>query len=331
MDQTGRLHGGAGFAKPQMPARREEVMGNTLSYEGFRNVMISQMNKRFQEDSASMHVELNRAVKNNDTVREGLMLRTEGNSMTPCLYLEDLYALYEDGTGIDELINDVKLFFESTVEALYMPSCSEMTDFMNDWERVEPLVECKLVNSNANSRRLAGTPYRRMGEFAISYQIRVGDGSRGYYATQIKDEMLEIWGISRDELHETAMRNMKLPVNFVLESMADMAGTEDAKGMMFILTTKKHIYGATAIISDEVRQSVGKYMGGDYYILPSSIHELIVMPKKYGADLCALEQTVRDVNRGPYVPEEESLSDNVYEYDMSECKLLMSRNHVAVA
>ena len=106
---------------------------------------------------------------------------------------------------------------------------------------------------------------------------------------------------------------------------------EDAKGPVFILTTKKHIYGATAIISDEVRQSVGKYMGGDYYILPSSIHELIVMPKDYAADLWALEQTVRDVNRGPYVPEEEFLSDNVYEYDMSECKLLMSRNHVAVA
>ena len=62
----------------------------------------------------------------------------------------------------------------------------------------------------------------------------------------------------------------------------------------------------------KVRQSVGKYMGGDYYILPSSIHELIVMPKDYAADLWALEQTVRDVNRGPYVPEEEFLSDNVY-------------------
>ena len=140
--------------------------------------------------------------------------------------------------------------------------------------------------------------------------------------------MLEIWGINREELHEAAMRNMRLPANFVLKSMEDM---EDAKGPVFILTTKKHIYGATAIISDEVRQSVGKYMGGDYYILPSSIHELIVMPKDYAADLWALEQTVRDVNRGPYVPEEEFLSDNVYEYDMSECKLLMSRNHVAVA
>ena len=113
--------------------------------------MVSQLNKRFQADSAPMHVELNSAVKNNDTVREGLMLRTESDSMAPCLYLDDLYALYEDDTGLDELITDVKLFFESTVETLYMPSVNEMTDFMNDWERVEPLVECKLVNSNANS------------------------------------------------------------------------------------------------------------------------------------------------------------------------------------
>ena len=60
-----------------------------------------------------MHVELNSAVKNNDTVREGLMLRTESDSMAPCLYLDDLYALYEDDTGLDELITDVKLFFES--------------------------------------------------------------------------------------------------------------------------------------------------------------------------------------------------------------------------
>lgn len=310
-----------------MQARKEQVMGNTLSYEGFRNVVMSQMNKRFETDPRGMHVELDRAVKNNDTIREGMTLRNGKDLIAPCLYLDDLYAFYKEGASIDEIVTDVKLFFESTVGNFYMPTCDEMTEFLEDWERVAPLVECKLVNSNANSRRLAGASYRRMGEFAITYQIKVSDGDRGYYALQIKDEMLDTWGISENELHDTAVENMKLPVNFVLESAC--ADREEAA--MFILTTKKHIYGATAIISDEVRQKVAAYIGGDYYILPSSIHELIVMPKKCVSDLWALEQTVRDVNRGFYVPAEDFLSDNVYEYDASERQLLMSRDRVAVA
>ncbi len=304
-------------------------MGNTLSFEGFKNVMISQLNKRLEADSGGMKVELDRAVRNNDTVREGIRPCASKDTLVPVIYLDDLYSLYEDGTGIEELIDEVKLFFESSI-AQNMTAAGEMGKFMHDWERVRPFVECRLVNSNANSRRLAGTPYRRMGEFAISYQIKISSGGQGYYATQIKDCMLESWGVSEEELHEAALSNMNLPLNFVLRKAEDVTGMP-GRSPMFILTTKKQIHGATAIISDEVRQNVGKYMGGDYYILPSSIHELIILPKKSAADVCALERIVRRANRSSCVSEDEFLSDNVYEYDMTAAKLLMARNHIALS
>ena len=93
-------------------------------------------------------------------------------------------------------------------------------------------------------------------------------------------------GIDEAELHDIAVANMDLPQNYLLQSMEEAIGIEvdpsvkpEDRPEMFILTSKMKINGATVIFSEEVRQKVGKQIGGDYYLLPSSIHEWVVIPK----------------------------------------------------
>ena len=129
------------------------------------------------------------------------------------------------------------------------------------------------------------------------------------------------------QLHDIAVANMDLPQNYLLQSMEEAIGIEvdpsvkpEDRPEMFILTSKMKINGATVIFSEEVRQKVGKQIGGDYYLLPSSIHEWVVIPKRCARSTQEMEDMVQEVNEDA-VEEEEFLSNHVYEYDVARAQM----------
>ena len=55
-------------------------------------------------------------------------------------------------------------------------------------------------------------------------------------------------------------------------------------------------------------------MGKEYYVLPSSIHETIIVPKNASMNATELKNMVMEIN-GKEVSPDEVLTDSVYEYD----------------
>ncbi|MDO4545769.1 MAG: DUF5688 family protein [Bacillota bacterium] len=297
-------------------------MTNTLSYEGFKHIITSHAEKVFLEECGAKSIQVREAVKNNDTVLDAMYINFEEDKCNPCLYINDLYSAYEEGHNIEEIIGSLKFIFEA-FSAHRLPGGNELAEAIEDLEICRPLIECRLINERANRRRLEGRPYKRFGEFALSYQIKVGDGGEGFYFTMVTDELLETWGIDLDELHQIALQNMNLAKGFVLKNLQDTLELPQ-KSRLFILTRKPPVNGATNLISGEVLQKASKYLGGDFYILPSSVHELLLMPKEHTDNLSYLLDTVRSANRTPFVSSDEYLSDNVYEYDAEGRQVLLS-------
>lgn len=311
-------------------SERRQKMSDKLSYEGFRNVMLSQVKRAFEGESEISEIFIEDTMKNNDTVQETLIIRTEANSCLPCLHVEDLYRMYEEHElNVEEMAESVKQMFY-TYASNDLPTGDEVSRMIRDLECVRPHIGCRLVNGEANACRLTGHPHKRMGEFAVSYYIRVGEAEHGFYVMQIDDRMMKRWGLDVDELHEIAMLNMDLPGSFVFRSMDDMMGMPRVS-CMFMLTIRGKVNGATVILSEEVRRSVSRYVGGDYYILPSSIHELIIIPKARHGGSTDLSRMVREVNRTQYVAPEEFLSDNVYEYHEDDGRLWVAESGEIVA
>ncbi len=295
-------------------------MGNTLRYEGFRNVLISQLRKRLTGKSGIKRISRREAVKNNDTVMEMLLVELEDGRAAPILYLQDLYKTYQEGADIEEILQGLCELF-TTYSAMQLPLEKKLSTLLDDFEKAKPLIGFRLINGARNKRRMAGKPFSRIGEFLLAYQIQMGDGHGGIYATQITDEMLQEWGIDEAELHEIAVSNMDLSKNYLLQSMEEAIGIrvdpDDEHPEMFILTSKMKINGATVIFSEEVRQEVGEQVGGDYYLLPSSIHEWVVIPKRWARSSQEMENMVQEVNADS-TEEEEFLSNHAYEYDVAK-------------
>ena len=96
----------------------------------------------------------------------------------------------------------------------------------------------------------------------------------------------------------------------------------DVPDTMFVLTNDTKVNGAAAILNDDTRQEIADKVG-DFYVLPSSVHETLIIPKDAGMELRDLEQMVQEVNQTQVAPQER-LSDHVYEYDAKEHELFRS-------
>lgn len=306
-------------------------MTDILSYDGFKNVILSQVRKAFAEDKGISDIYISKTVKNNDSILETLVIRTEADRCLPCMHIKDLYSAYEEGNlNVEEMAEGIRDMFYTYADPA-LPSGEEFLELIEDFDNVRDHIGCRLVNGETNRKRLEACPHKRIGEFAVTYYIRVGEVRNGFYVMQISNDVFGKWGISIDEMHDLAMKNMDFSNSFEFRNMSEMLGPQGHMCRMFILTNKGTVNGAAVILSAEVRRKVSEYMNGDYYILPSSVHELIIIPCGRGDTSAELSRMVREVNRTQYVKSEEFLSDNVYEYCAEEdmVKLAVTGERVA--
>lgn len=183
------------------------------------------------------------------------------------------------------------------------------------------------MNAEKNQELLGQVPHERYLDLAIVFFYMEDEGECRQKVCLFDNQQMEQYGIAPGQLRQWAMVNTPrmLPVSF--HSMEDVLREfhlwEQVGGPalpMYVLTNVKMFLGAACIFYPEVLGSIGKAVQMDFYILPSSIHECIILPAIGGYSREELEEIVRQVNEAQ-VPEQEILSDHVYFYDKSRGKM----------
>jgi hypothetical protein len=92
---------------------------------------------------------------------------------------------------------------------------------------------------------------------------------------------------------------------------------------MFILSNRIRSYGASSIFCPAVMRDFADMCGCEKVVmLPSSIHEWMLMPLTDGFDFNEAEETIHEVNEY-VIGKNEVLSDHVYIYDREIDKITM--------
>lgn len=176
-----------------------------------------------------------------------------------------------------------------------------------------------------NRENLKGIPYRKFLNLAVTYRVELPE-SEGFQAgIRINNSLMELWGATEEQLYMEAMENLeKEPYNIqpIAKLLGGMAGIPD--GAMRELPeemTKQHVlsnescrYGAAGMLRQDLMERFAEQAGGNFYILPSSIHDLILLPDDGSVNAECLKEMVQEVNKSVVV-REEWLSENVYYYD----------------
>ena len=189
------------------------------------------------------------------------------------------------------------------------------------------MIGMKVLGYERNPELLRRVPYIRYEDLAIVFIFVLKEAGIPGGVAVITSELTGLWGISAEELFAQARQSAPVLLEPVVTNIREMIGDcpeeleeviDDTAGSvdMYILTNRNQTYGASALFYPGLLEKVTEYLGGGFYILPSSVHEVILIPEAAG-EPDALRRMVREVNRCE-VPEDMILSDNVYYYDPGE-------------
>lgn len=260
-------------------------------------------------------IRVTKVTKNNDVELTGIIVMAQEDNISPTIYLEGLYEEYLEGTAMEELVDKVVSLYEDQVRDINLDM-----DFFRDFEKVRDRIFYKLINFDKNRRLLQDVPYFRWHDLAIVFYYAMQEELVGRASITIHCHHMTMWGQSVDGLYRTAKQNMKTGMPELLISMKEllvqMAGVELLKEEipMYVLTNQEKLYGAAALLYSERLKKLADRMGCDLLILPSSIHEVLLIPDDHQKGYDFYVKMVDEVNRTQVEPEE-VLSYRLYRYN----------------
>ncbi len=271
-------------------------------------------------------IRLEKVTKGNDLELTGLTILKNGEIAAPSIYLELYDAELIGGKTLDAVMKDIAgLRMGKGIELPF-----DITSLQN-YENARPRLSIRLCDPETNKEYLKDKPYTPCGVLAATYRIQVMDGDNGIAEAVITNNLLQIWGITKEQLHQDAIQteSVRNPVCFY--RMEDVVGeltfaaecpnlfdSGESLGAdtmpMYVLTNQNKMNGAGTLAWDGVLDKVGELIGSDFYILPSSIHELLILPEDGKVSISMMESMVKDVN-ATQVSGQDLLSDKVQYYD----------------
>ena len=282
-----------------------------------------------------------KVTKNNSLELDSLVLLKDGKNFAPNIYLLPYYESYLEGIGIVELSERLCVMYRSCTEPL-------ATDKFNyTYDDMKPNIIYRLVSYDKNKSLLEKIPHIKYLDLAITFHCLVHNDEEGIGTIRITNEHMELWNASLQELKSLAIKNTKKKFKAVIRSMDEVIRnmiTEEAGGQsdlpeellqdlygdhdcsnphkMFILSNLQGINGATCLLYENVLKQFADQLQSDLFILPSSIHEVIVVPFDHTLSKEVLTEMVIDVNR-TQVADDEVLSDRVYYYSREKNAISM--------
>lgn len=268
-------------------------------------------------------IEISVVKKNNGVSATGLFIRENGQDVSPILYLDDYYIHYQNGELLENVIRNIRADYDKKVQmaAVKIPNLQE-------FENIRGRVIYRLVNYEKNKEILEDCPHIRLYDLAVTFRWVARIDDVGVSTSLITNKQVKEWGVSVNDLVLAARQNTPrlFPAQIIdmEEMLAGMVSfiLYPSAIPMYILTNEQELNGASALLYGDILKNFANKKGADMYILPSSIHEVIMIPADRIDDPKKLSSMVHEANT-TVVSTGDVLSDSVYYYDRKKDQILV--------
>ena len=307
----------------------------TMNFEEFKKEVTKNILSYLPEEYSESMVEISHMSKNN-TELTALNIVKPGSNIAPAIYLEFFFEDYKKGKSMDFILREIaNIRVKHDVKAPFDPS------YLTKWENVKDKVFPRLISKEGNERLLETAVHKTWLDMEILYfgLVDMPNTLDGYGSFLVKKNILETWKISEEELHEAALENlMRAPITYknLFDLMLEEArktndedllrmlldpeteSEEDRKYPLNILKADvgNNIFGANVLLRPDVLEKTASDIGGSFFILPSSVHEVLVTINNE-LPVEEMKAMVCDINAKEVVPEER-LTNSIYFYDAAK-------------
>ena len=298
-----------------------------------------QVRSRVGRELGSCHsVSIHRANKNNGVYYTGLRISEEGLNISPVIYIDRYFREYEKGeTTIESAAGYVVDTYNRERGAGAM--AVDMRKFLS-YDSVRENVVYKLINTERNRELLEDIPHVEFMDLSIVFQCMLSQEELGTASILVHNVHMKLWDVTKEDLYRVAEENTQKLMPYEIKSMAEVLceimESEDPEGYdheeemeqfsdsvpMYVLSNKSRVEGAACMLYPNLIRDFADKVGSSLYIIPSSTHELLLLPAENDEGSAGIKSMIKEIN-DTQVSEEEILSYSLYYYDREEGKITM--------
>jgi len=270
--------------------------------------------------------------KNNGVKYVGLDLRKNGEIVTPVVYLNDYFEQYKNGrVTIMEIANYI-------VKSVKMECPNiDVRQFFN-YKNVRKKIIYRIINTERNKELLKDLPHIEYMDLSIVFKVLVSQEYMNTATILVNNEHMKLWDVTVEDLYKDARENTQRLERYELRSLSEvLCGIMKAEALdeynydkdmkditssvpMYVLSNKNGVEGAVCMLYSDVIRNFSERIDYNLYIIPSSIHELLLLPTIDTKESEEIRNMIKEVNDTQVSPED-ILSYSVYYYNREEDKI----------
>lgn len=301
-------------------------------------------------------IKIHKVYKNNGILLQGVCALEKGKNIAPTVYLNEFFHKYEEGISFGEIFRSIVQFMENNRVTNNLD-----ISFFQEYESVRKKLVLRLIHRENNKELLEQVPYLKFQDLAIVCHCVMSTEEIGNGSILIHKHHLEAWGVEEETLFQDVFENSPRIEPYCILKMSDMMKSilrdsvkeqideiyegnswdreelldstlekmaeeiEEKHIPMYILTNATRYYGAACLVYPDMLEQIGDMLKEDFYILPSSVHEVIFLGATECVDSSVLNEMIEEVNQ-TQVAREEWLSNHAYLYQRKNRKLISITN-----
>ena len=275
-----------------------------------------------------MEGDIREIVKANDTVLHGVVIKAPEQAIVPTIYIEDCIKQLPENFAMKDLAEAIISLYQ-----VGMREAPAVESLSLEFDDIKDKLVVQLAEVERNKDRLKELAYKPLdnGMVMLAYVV-VQEDERGSMRFAVTKDIAEGQNYDIDKMFETAMKNNE-PVLVDISDAIFSDGIEFAENLfdkeindklpdsMYTLTNSSTNLGAAALYYPNVQKRIGDMLQNSYYVLPSSIHEVMILPCSVNDNPEFLRKMVKEANETVVNPQE-VLSDRVFMYDREKERLV---------
>ena len=304
----------------------EKKERNEMDYETFKQEFAEDIKEKLsQKGYGEVETSFHNIEKTNQNY-EAISVVPAGGNIGVNYNIENAFASYEHSGDYEGVLASATGAIASGLDQVPVVNVNALMNY----EIMKEKLSVEVISAEVNEELLAKVPHDRIEDLAVVYRFIMESNEDGRASILVNNDLIERMGVTHEQLRADALENSPeirpAVIQGMNEVMKEMMGPEayemfgipdDTEEMMFIATVPDKNSGAGVLAYQDFMDQAAEKIGGDFFILPSSIHEILLVPDDGQKEADELKAMVMDVNATQVSPEER-LSDNVYHYDSKE-------------
>ena len=258
-----------------------------------------------------------------DGMNERMIVSVGDSKMSMAFRLKEIFRDIENGEEMDCAVNRICNTIKESISVIETQE-EGVKAFITDYEQVKDNTYLRLVPGD--SPILNDAPHKKIEDMALVVSINLVDFSdeHGRSVVVVTKPLMEMYGIDEKQLFEEAERNSLKSEPLVLTPLGEMIKNliqaenlpdpADEGIIAYIASNKSGFHGASVISYPDFCKEAAETMGGSFFLIPSSVHEFILIKDDGTPKAKDLNRMIKNVNETVLEPRD-FLSNQCYHYN----------------